>query len=302
MATWNDLMDAEIYPLPKQTALFVGEISALVWDKVREATSKYGFQQRIEDPSDLSHGSYGMNDDTAYVAVNPSSELMATLASLLKSHMVESLFVLMDEAPKGNKDFEVIKKRAQHNKNYYTVTPPKSEQAQAKMASYFLLRWAVSKETSFKVCAMLEFSPGKLYMFDKSMRTILQGQVLPSSQTQVIVDALLGTDTPNLVVNDILTGRYIDHSYDTEFNDGVLRFLHSLVYHAKLIKISMSQGNQTVSAVNKATSIPVFLVHRSWNLANSYSEDQLNHSDKLIQLGFKYKNNPELISTLSRVW
>lgn len=302
MATWTDLFDAEILPLPKQVCLFVGELSSLVWDKVNEAASKYNTRQRIESIQDIASSRFGDNDDTAYIAVNPSDELLHILANQLSSGMVESLFILMDEAPKDNADFEVVKKKAQHSKHYYVITAPKAETAQAKMVSFFLLRWAVTRDSCFKVCAMLDFSPGKLYLFDLAMRVSTDGKVLASSKTAVIIDELLGSDTPNLVVNNILSGKPFDQEYSREFNDKVIRFMDNLFYNARIIHNAISAGHQTAAAVGKATGLSQFAVHQSWGVAKAYNSAQLRYCVELLEYAKMNVENPEVLSTISKVW
>lgn len=304
MAGWSDLYDRSIPSIPKQVFLSVGEVSSLVWDTVNSALSGYDFYVRASKPEDLSYTMTELGANSAYLIVDPSPDLMKSLAMLLKGGATEAVFVIMSKAPAKEDDYlHVLKTKAQASKLYFTISAPKTEAAQDKMVSFFLMRWAVTRETCFKACNALDYSPGKLYQFDHLMLLSTGGQVLPSSQTQVIVDELLGTDSPNTVVGRILEGRPVESDYTEKFTEDVLNFLLSLALHAKRILGSWRTGNSTVSSASKETGLSQFLILRAWPLADTLNDEQLSRLIKVIEFGLRnVAGNPEVLATVSRAW
>lgn len=304
MAGWSDLYDRSIPSIPKQVFLSVGEVSSLVWDTVNTALAGYDFYVRASKPEDLSYTMTELGANSAYLIVDPSPDLMHSLAQLLKGGATEAVFVILSKAPsKEDEDHRILKTKAQSSKLYFTISAPKTEAAQDKMVSFFLMRWAVTRETCFKACNALDYSPGKLYQFDHLMLLSTGGQVLPSSQTQVIVDELLGTDSPNTVVGRILEGRPVEEDYTEKFTEDVLSFLLSLALHAKRILGSWRTGNSTVSSASKETGLSQFLILRAWPLADSLDDEQLSRLIKVIEFGLRnVAGNPEVLSTVSRAW
>lgn len=305
MAGYPELFETQVTSFPKQVFLCVGELSSLVWDVVHRALGEYDFFVRVEREADLSFSLSGMGANAAYLLVDPPDPLLASARALIQGGGTEAMFILVSEDPSkyDKANFEYIKKKAQQSKNYYTITAPKADQAKAKMVSYFLMRWAVPRDTSHKVCSMLDYSPGRIYLFDKQFLALTGGQVLPSSQTQGLVDELLGEDTPNMVVMRILTGTPVDLTFDEAFTYQVLSFLHGLIVNAKMIQASQRGGNVTAPAISKDLGITIFQVVRSMGIANSYSPSELRRCEDLILFGFEnVSGNPDLLSVISRTW
>ena len=304
MAGWSELFESRPRKVSKQVFLCSGELSGLVWDRVNQGLSSYDFHYRVSKPGELGTPTmFGM--ESAYLVVDPSMDMLNAVENSIRSGSTESYFVLISgEVSSDMKPhLEFIKKKAQHSKHYYVISAPKTEQAQSKMESYFLMRWAVSRETSSRVCSIMEYSPGLLYLFDQQFLLCTDGRVLPSTTTKKLVDKILGTDTPNLVLASIVNGEPVDIDFDEDFTYKVLMFLHTTIQHARMIHSAWKDGNSTIATASKATGLTQYYVHRAWGLAESTNPQQLRSQEDLILYGLQnYSQNPEMLSVISHLW
>lgn len=304
MATWSELLESKIPALPKQVFLCSGETSsALVWDKLNQILGGYDMHMRVASAEDLSYATFGHSKSLAYVVVNPNTDLLNKIEEVIRGGCIESFFILMEGAtlPKDQAT-EYIKKKAQQCKQYYTITVPKSETAQMKMASFFMLRWSVTKDQAFSVCSLLDFSPARLYLFDIQFRMIIGSSVLSSAAAKNIIEELLGTEAANMVASNILNSVPLAETYSAEFNQEVLGFLANLIDSALAIKAAWSAGASTMSAVCKESGITQFQASRAWGLAHAYSEERLKETRNHLALGFKYADQPDVLGVLSRIF
>lgn len=304
MAGWAELLEARLLSTPKRVFLCTGEISSLVWDKILEALAGYDFYVRVEKDTDIGYSLSGYGANTAYLLVDPSNEVLKAAEALVRSGGTDAIYILISGEPdKYDKGiYEYLKKKAQQSKGYYTVTVPKAEQARNKMVSHFLMRWGVARDTSQRVCAALEYSPGQIYLFDKQFLLCTGGQVLPSSHTQGLVTELLGQDSPNMVVNRIFSRTPVDLQFGEDFTYRVLKFLHTLVTHARVIHGAWSTGATSLAEVSKSTGLTQFLVLRAWGIAENYDPKALRKCEDLVLFGMENTGNPDLLSVISRVW
>lgn len=305
MAGWADLFEARPLSVPKQVFLATGELSTLVWDYVHACLEGYDFYLRVENVEDLSYSIAGMGSSVAYLLVSPTPEVLQAAERVIRKGGTEAIFLLVEgdgsQYPKVN--FEYVKKKAQQFKNYYTLTVPKAEQARAKMVAFFLLRWGVARETSQRVCSALEYSPGQMYTFDRQFLACTEGAMLPSSRTQGLVEELLGSDSASMVVSRIASGQPIDTEFDEAFTSKVLRFLHGLIIHARMIQGAWKVGETTLSSVSKATGLTQFLVMRAMGMAEAYEPKVLRRCEDLVLMSMdNVTGNPDVLSVLSRVW
>lgn len=304
MANWDSLFEASFVNKPKQVFLATGEISALVWDKVSDTLNKYDSHFRVSEPSQLG-SSMSMGSNVAYLLVDPTPVLLNMVERSIREGASDSFFLVFNgEVPEESKDqLKYVKTKAQQCKTFFTVTPPKTDTARSKMLSFFVLRWSVSKEIAHQVCSILEYSPGALYLFDRQFLLATDGQVYASSKTKKLVEELLGSDTPSLVVSNIVNGVHFDTKFDENFTLKVLKFLQSIINQSRLIHSAMDNGNTTVQSISKFTGIPMFLVLKSIGFAEMYRGKALRAREDLVLFGLSnYHGNPELLSTLARLW
>ena len=305
MAGWSDLFEFEGKPLPKQTMLVVGEVSSLVWDRVNDLLDQYDQVVRVEDVQNLHYSLGGAGSRIAYLMVDPTEDVLEQAVQVMRKGSTESFFFLVSGDPSQypKSSFDFVKRKAQQSRMYFTLSAPKTEAAQSKMVSYFLMRWRVTNETSSKVCSILKYSPGALYLFDKQFIMCTGGQVLPSTQTKEIVSELLGNDTPSLIVYNIIYGVGVDELFDNEFTHKVLSLLHTVLMDARLIQGASSQSHTTVSAICKFTKLTQFQVLRAGGLADDYTVADLRACESLITWAMENsKGNPDLLSVVSRLW
>ena len=306
MSNWMDLLETELAPPPKAVGLFVGEMSSLVWDKVMRAVKSYDLYYRVTSPQDFSYSTSAIGARVAFLVVNPTTEVLKALEKVVRSGgRTEAIYIMVDGdiASSQKEHFEYLKKRAQASKMYYLVNSPKSDSAKEKLISYFIVRWAVTQELSFRVASALEYSPGMLYEFDKQFRLCTDGQVLPSTQSRKLVDELLGSDTSTMVVTRILSQTPVDLLFNSDFTYRVLSFLHGLLTNAKRIQSAWKDGAYNVSTLSKSTGLTQFNVSRSIGIAERYSPNQLNKCEDLVLFGMEnVERNPEVLSVVSRLW
>lgn len=305
MATWSDLLGAKIPSLPKQVFLCTGEISTLVWDAVHQTLKGYDFYVRVGSQGDLRYSVAALGTNAAYLVVDPDDLILKAVEDLIRSGATEAVFILIsgDGTDLDKETFDYVKKKSQQSKQYYTITAPKGEQARSKMESFFIMRWGVSRDLSQKTCSILEYSPGQLYQFDKQFMLCTDGQVLPSSHTQSLVDELLGSDTPNLVLMKIASRIPVDMNFGEDFTYKALKMLHNLLNHARIIQGAWYNGESTVAGVAKATGLSHFLVLRAWGLAEAYGKETLKDCEDLVLFGMdNVSGNPELLSVISRTF
>ena len=303
MAGWAELLTLSVRSLPKQVFLCVGEQSSLVWDVVHKALAGYDTFVRVESDIDLSYAMTGLGNNAAYLLVDPTPELLGTAEALVRGSTSEAVYILMSAPPTNLAGLEYLKKKAQQSKLYFTVTAPKGEAAQQKMVSFFLMRWGLTRAIAHRACAMLDFSPGKLYQFDKSLMLATGGQVLPSSQTQALVDSLLGADTQNTVVAKIIEGQGLDADFDETFTRQVLNFIFGLVLNAKRLHGAWEAGNTTVADAGKAAGLTQYQTLQAWPLAELFPLEALRRKEKILSFMYQnYRGNPETLSTLAQLW
>lgn len=303
MANWNDFLEVEITNKPKQVFLVTGEVSSMVWDKVSSTLQKYESYFRVSEPAHIGN-SLSVGVEVAYLVVDPSPNMLSVIESTIRSGASDSFFIIFNgEVPPSMKEqILYIKNKSQLCKLYFNLTAPKTDNARDKMYSFFVMRWSVTRDTARQVCSILEHSPGALYQFDKQFLLVTGGQVLASTKTKKLVEELLGNDTPSLVVSNIVNGKHIDTNFDAEFTLKVLNFLHTTVNNSRLIQVAWDNGNSTVPAVSKYSGLPNIAVLRAWGFAEKYRGESLRQCEDLIALGLENYHNPELLSTLSRIW
>lgn len=301
MAGWSELFESEPKARPRLTFLCFGDISSLVLDKVMQALQEYKTWVRVENPIDMST-STGSN--TAYLLVDPSQELLDFVQRFIREGGSESYFVLMSQEVKttGNPSLEYIKRKAQQCKSYYSISAPRTDSARDKMVSFFLLRWAVTRETSHRVVSSLSYSPGELYQFDRQFLLATGGVVLPSTETHRIVNSLLGADTPSMVVSEIVYGSKIDAEFSPEFNRKVMAYLQSSIHQGLLIQAAWRNGSTNPTDIAKDTGLTKFQVTKSTWAAEMFEPHQLRRGNKILQGLLGFEDSPEFISVLSRVW
>lgn len=302
MATWDDLVEASLPPIPKQVVLITGEISSLVWDRVMTALKGYGVYIRPESDRDMSFAITSLGVTSAYLLVNPSEELISAAEKLVRGGSTDSIYILVEGGMSDNDSLDYLKRKAQQCKAYFTVTPPKTDQAKLKMATYFQMRWGVTRTTSFKACTLLDFSPGRLYMFDKLFLAATGGRVLPSSETQHLIDQLLGSDAPNTVVSRILEGAPIEAEYSAEFSSKILRVILNVILDAKIVKNSILRGNSTVANVCKDTGLTQFQVVRCYGVAEAHSLAALVHRERVLRFGLTHSSQPDVLSIIAQLF
>lgn len=299
MASWADLVSTTLPSIPKQVVLVTGEISSLVWDKVREALHGYSTYTRVLTPKDLSYALTSLGTSSAYLLVNPSPLLIEAASDLIRGGCTDSMYVLIDDVPKDADAIDYLKKKAQQCKAYYTISAPKTDQAKSTMASVFQMRWGVTRDSAFRVCTMLDFSPGRLYQFDQLFLRATGGKVLPSSETNAVLTQLLGADSPNTVVAHILEGRPVEMNYSAEFSSQILRVMLSVILDAKVVRGAMDRGCTNVSTITKDTGLSQFQVVRAFGAAEAWSVRALIHREKMLRFGLENVTQPDVLSIVS---
>lgn len=304
MATWVELEDSPARLLTRQVMLCVGEISSLVWDKVQSILHSMDYYVHVEDPHQMVIGSSLTSSSSAYLVVNPNSEMLRAVENFLRSSPVESVILLSgDEVETEGKDaFNYIKKKAQQSKKYFSISAPKSETAREKMITHYRMKWGVSTEASHKVCSVLEFSPGKLYLFSQQFLMTTGGRVLPSSRTNSIIEELIGEDSPSMVVMWILNHKPVNTEFSVEYTNKVLGFLLMLVNDSIAVNSVMNQGVSQTTQISRDAGVPVFRVLRAMGMATKHSYKTLSKYQQRVIWGFQHRDQPNLLSVLSRVW
>ena len=304
MAGWSDLFESGSDDLPRHAFLAVGEISSLVLDEVAVKMKQYSAVIKVRAAQDMYYSLSGTGTRVAYVLNDPTPEVLDAAANLLKQNTGEAFYFLISKEPSHypKESFDYVKKKAQQSKQYYTISAPKSDAAKDKMVGYFLMRWGVTRDTSQMVCSILGYSPGMLYQFDKQFMLCTGGNILPSTQTQRIVEELLGTDTPSLIVHHIVTQKPVDLDFSPEMSSRVLNLLHSVLMDARLVQGAMSTGATSVSAVSKDTKLSQFKVLQAWSLAEAYSTMELRNNEKILLWAMDNEGNPDVLSVVSHVW
>ena len=297
-------MDSPVNILPKQVALFIGESSSLVLDRIRQASSSFDACIYVTEPEQL-QGLVWQGIQALIVAVDPSVELLQKLASRIKRGDTEAVvFVLSGDISRYPEELvSVVKKKAMQSKNYFVISPPKTEAARDKMVSYFVLKLKMSKDLSTRVCSSMEYSPGRMYLFSKQYLMCTDGQVLPSSKASGIVDSLVGNESPNMAVMNIVNGAVIESTFSEDFTQRVMNFLHNIILDAKRVRLLWEMGNTNPTKISKESSIPTFRVLKCLPLAVNYSLYELRQKEDLIL--FMLKNAPgnsDALATLSRLW
>ena len=297
-------MDSPVNILPKQVALFIGESSSLVLDRIRQASSYFDTCVYVTEPEQL-QGLVWQGIRALIVAIDPSEELLRKLASRIKQGDSEAIAVVISgEISRYSEDIvNVVKKKAMQSKNYFVISPPKTEAARDKMVSFFVLKLKMSKDLSTRVCSAMEYSPGRMYLFAKQYLMCTDGQVLPSSKASGIVDSLVGNESPNMAVMNIVNGVVIESTFSEDFTQRVLNFIHNIILDAKRVKLLWETGNTNPTKISKESGIPTFRVLKCLPLAVNYSLYELRQKEDLILFMLKNASgNSDALSTLSRLW
>ena len=304
MATWEPLMDSPVNILPKQVALFVGESSSLVLDRIRQASSYFDTCMYVTEPEQL-QGLVWQGIQALIVAIDPSADLLKKLVSRIKQGDSEAIAVVLsgDISRYPEELVNIIKKRAMQSKRYFVVAPPKTEAARDKMVSFFVLKLKMSKDLSARVCSAMEYSPGRMYLFSKQYLMCTDGQMLPSSKASGIVDALVGNESPNMAVMNIVSGVVIESTFSEDFTQRVMNFMHNIILDAKRVRLLWETGNTNPTKISKESGIPTFRVLKCLPLAVNYSLYELRQKEDLILFMLKNASgNSDALSALSRLW
>lgn len=297
-------MDSPVNILPKQVALFVGESSSLVLDRIRQASSYFDTCMYVTEPEQL-QGLVWQGIQALIVAIDPSVDLLKKLVSRIKQGDSEAIAVVLsgDISRYPEELVNIIKKRAMQSKRYFVVAPPKTEAARDKMVSFFVLKLKMSKDLSARVCSAMEYSPGRMYLFSKQYLMCTDGQMLPSSKASGIVDALVGNESPNMAVMNIVSGVVIESTFSEDFTQRVLNFMHNIILDAKRVRLLWETGNTNPTKISKESGIPTFRVLKCLPLAVNYSLYELRQKEDLILFMLKNASgNSDALSTLSRLW
>lgn len=297
MGTWVDLFeDAEpLIPKPHVVSLVIGPATSLVIDRFVAWSSKYtsvtyGFESLNTPDPDL---------PVAHVLIDPDATTLERVAEAIRRGRSESFFI--STTASSEEWFALVKKKAQANKLYYTIKSPSTDASIRKMVSYFISRWAVSDSQAFKVCASLDYDPSAIYMFDKMFTTVTGGAMLPSKQTSVIIDNILGRSTQSLVAKALVTGEVLHGDYAVEFTQSVLSYLSYLLRVALQVKAAMMMGNQSLKDVSTFTGMPIWEISDAMSLADMYSSEKLETMTEVIEYGLRNKEEKETLSALSMV-
>ena len=297
-------MDSPVNILPKQVALFVGESSSLVLDRIRQASSYFDTCMYVTEPEQL-QGLVWQGIQALIVAIDPSADLLKKLVSRIKQGDSEAIAVVLsgDISRYPEELVNIIKKRAMQSKRYFVVAPPKTEAARDKMVSFFVLKLKMSKDLSARVCSAMEYSPGRMYLFSKQYLMCTDGQMLPSSKASGIVDALVGNESPNMAVMNIVSGVVIESTFSEDFTQRVMNFMHNIILDAKRVRLLWETGNTNPTKISKESGIPTFRVLKCLPLAVNYSLYELRQKEDLILFMLKNASgNSDALSALSRLW
>ena len=129
------------------------------------------------------------------------------------------------------------------------------------------------------------------------------GQVLPSSKASGIVDSLVGNESPNMAVMNIVNGVVIESTFSEDFTQRVLNFMHNIILDAKRVRLLWEMGNTNPTKISKESGIPTFRVLKCLPLAVNYSLYELRQKEGLILFMLKNASgNSDALSTLSRLW
>lgn len=230
-------------------------------------------------------------------------EVLQALDTVVRGSTDDSVFILMKEAPEDSPAYEYLKRRAQANKMYFTVSSPKSDTARRNMTYFFQRRWGASTDLVSRVCASFNFSPGELYYFDQMFRMVADGNMLSSSEASAVVSSLLGKDSKNTVVTSILLGEEVNGEYDDDFTRIVLTYILDLLLDAKVIHGAWDTGSSTVTEVSRVVTLPKFKILQAWPLAERLSAETIGYKEQIIMKMLKnYKGNPETLSITAQVW
>lgn len=304
MAGWVEFEGSPAVLHPRQVMLCTGEVSSLVWDKVHTILRASDFYTYASAPEQLVMRSSLTSSNSVYVVVNPDSTMLEAVCRFLRSSPVESLVVLMEGDPKteDKEHIDYIKRRAQQSKKYFSITAPKTDSAREKMITHYKMKWGVSSVDTHRVCSILEFSPGRVYMFSKQFLMCTGGRVLPSSETSAIIDELIGQDSASMVAMRIVHSSPVNTTFSPDFNSGVLGFLLMVVNDSIVVNDALHVGVTQPSQISKDTGIPVFRVLRCLDMATKNSFKALSRFQDTITWGYQHQTEPGLMSTLSRVW
>ena len=297
-------MDSPVSILPKQVALFIGESSSLVLDRIRQASSSFDACIYVTEPEQL-QGLVWQGIQALIVAIDPSVDLLKKLVSRIKQGDSEAIAVVLsgDISRYPEELVNIIKKKAMQSKRYFVVSPPKTEAARDKMVSFFVLKLKMSKDLSARVCSAMEYSPGRMYLFSKQYLMCTDGQMLPSSKASGIVDALVGNESPNMAVMNIVSGLVIESTFSEDFTQRVLNFMHNIILDAKRVRLLWDTGNTNPTKISKESGITTFRVLKCLPLAVNYSLYELRQKEDLILFMLKNASgNSDALSTLSRLW
>ena len=296
MATWIDLYEATsgFVSKPKVVCLVVGEQSSFTEDRVRGWLNEYPVVHRSVQ---LSKGFDSLHSAT--YLISPSDETIREVVRDIKSGSSESYFISMPHMDK-TPDTEFIKKKAQQNKMYYTISSPTSESAQKRMVSFFVVRWGVGTDAAYKVCSSLNFSPGHLYNFDKMFLLSTGGAMLPSTKTNALIDNLLGDDTETMVVQKLLTKHTLHKPYSREFTSRVLSHVSTLVNDSLVLKGAAEAGMMTFKELSQFTGLSMYEVSRSFELSEMYSRDRLEYINSVVMYGISNSDNMETLAVVSQ--
>ena len=297
-------MDSPVSILPKQVALFIGESSSLVLDRIRQASSSFDACIYVTEPEQL-QGFVWQGIQALIVAIDPSVDLLKKLVSRIKQGDSEAIAVVLsgDISRYPEELVNIIKKKAMQSKRYFVVSPPKTEAARDKMVSFFVLKLKMSKDLSARVCSAMEYSPGRMYLFSKQYLMCTDGQMLPSSKASGILDALVGNESPNMAVMNIVSGLVIESTFSEDFTQRVLNFMHNIILDAKRVRLLWDTGNTNPTKISKESGITTFRVLKCLPLAVNYSLYELRQKEDLILFMLKNASgNSDALSTLSRLW
>lgn len=302
MANWDSLLDSP--PSPKSGLVFIsyGDDSALVWDRVGNLASHYEIRIDVKSHTDLAYY-IPTARGVAYVMKNPTEKMMDSLSTTLRGGSSDSFFLIFagSDAP-THRDIDYIKRKSQVHKAYFNVAPPKSEKTRDWMETFFSMRWGVTKEQSSTVCMMLDYQPGNLYQFDKQYRAAGGDGSWSSSKAQEMLDKILGDSSSNLAISRILMRKYVNGRFDGRFNEQALSYLSYIVENSASVQASMLRANQTVSSIAKDSGLTQYQVLSTLQVASEYTRTEIMNSREMIRLMSQYRDEPEMLEVLSRVW
>ena len=290
-------------PLPHKigsTLIYVGEVSSLILDRIKEVGDKHTRMFYVDTVEALV-ASYSSIEDTGAVLINPSDELLHAAASRLTSTPNQATYILLDSAPSSD-DYTKLKKRSQSNKMYFSVPIPKTSAAIQKWVDIFQRRWGVSSKVCAEALDMTNFSIGQLYFFDQQLRILTGGSMLSSSQASNLLPLLVNSTTSESVVRQTVSGHFVGEASSTS-TIATLSKLQSYLEDVRVVQGAIRAGNLTPRSASTFSGLPTFRVMQAWEGAESMSKSSCAWNRHLVSLGLTHgQDNPDVLESVSLLW